>query len=376
MKNFFKKIFSDDVDVEAEKKRIEIEKSTGPLFFLYNQGPYKKIGPQPEDFTGENAKNNNEEILKKFKNLNLLKKELWHGIGPKIRPNAWRILFKYIPYNFTSHSKILKKKRDQYKDFTIQYTEEKLLKENDKKIIECIKLIKKDVLRTLPESHLFKNEIIKKSMIRILLIYSIRHPTHFYSQGMNDLLAPILSVFLGGLFKRSYLEVVNNMGKFEKIINEDFIFEAEADSFHCFSLFLSSMKENYLSGFEGVNINLEKINKLLLKSDKNLVKFFEKNHIEIFHFGFRWVFCLLMREFPIHLSIKLMDYYLVEELYPVELCIYLVLALILRYSFELKKMKREDIIIFLQNLPTHDWGEKDIELLVSEAYTLRQIIKL
>lgn len=237
-------------------------------------------------------------------------------------------------------------------------------------------MIKKDILRTLQDSHLFKHEIVKRAMIRILLIYSIRHPTHFYSQGMNDLLAPILAVFISGLFKQSYLEVVNNMGKLEKVINEEFIFSAEADSFHCFSLFLSSMKENYLSGYEGVNFNLEKINKLLKKSDKNLVLLFEKNQIRIFDFAFRWVFCLLMREFPIHLSIKLMDYYLVEEFYPLELCIYLILALILRFSFELKQMKADQILKFLQNIPTFDWGNKDIELLVSEAYTLRQIIKL
>ncbi len=353
-----------------------MEKSTGPLHFLYHSGPYKKTGPQPEDFTNENLKNNNEEIFNEYKNLDLLKKELWNSIGPSIRPQAWRLLFKYVPFRMSSQEDILEKKRIQYREYIDRNTEEKFLKENDKNIIEVIKLIKKDVLRTLPESHLFKNEIIKKSMIRILLIYSIRHPSHFYSQGMNDLLAPIFAVFICGLFKKTYLEVVNNMSKLEEIITEDFIFNAEADTFHCFSLFLSSMKENYLSGFEGVNINLSKIDKLLEKSDKNLHSFLQKNGVEIYHFGFRWVFCLLLREFPIHLSIKLMDYYLVDELYPVELCVYLVLALILRFSYELKQKKREEIMMFLQNLPTFDWGDKDIELLVSEAYTLRQIIKI
>ena len=55
-------------------------------------------------------------------------------------------------------------------------------------------------------------------------------------------------------------------------------------------------------------------------------------------FAFRWVFCLLMREFPIHLSIKLMDYYLTEEMYPSEFCVYIVLALIMRFSYQMKNM--------------------------------------
>jgi len=31
-------------------------------------------------------------------------------------------------------------------------------------------------------------------------------------------------------------------------------------------------------------------------------------------------------------------------------------------------MDFQDIMIFLQNLPTSDWTEKDIEILLSEAY--------
>jgi len=79
--------------------------------------------------------------------------------------------------------------------------------------------------------------------------------------------------------------------------------------------------------------------------------------MEVINFAFRWVFCLLLREFPMHLSIKLMDYYLVEECYPNELCVYLCLALLMRFSYNLKKMEKMDLLVFLQNLPTFDWGE-------------------
>ncbi len=133
---------------------------------------------------------------------------------------------------------------------------------------------------------------------------------------MNDILSPILAVFVSGLFNMSYLEIVNNMSKIQDDLNEETIFPAEADAFHCFSLFLSSMKQNYVKGFDGVKENLNKVEFLLAKSDKKLSAHFKANNIEIFHFGFRWMFCLLIREFPIHLGIKLMDYYLVEDFYP------------------------------------------------------------
>ena len=194
---------------------------------------------------------------------------------------------------------------------------------------------------------------------------------------MNDLLAPIFIVFVCEIFNMTYFKLVNNMNYFNKIcINDEFLFNAEADAFFCFSLFLSLMKENYLKGFEGVKENLKTVYNLLKIADKDLAVHFEKNNIEIFHFGFRWIFCLLLREFPIHLSLKLMDYYLVEDIYPVDLCIFLILALLLRFSFDLKKMKRDEIFNFLQNIPTSQWGYKDIELLVSEAFTLRELLKI
>ncbi len=44
--------------------------------------------------------------------------------------------------------------------------------------------------------------------------------------------------------------MVNCMGKYE--ISEEKIFDAEADSYFCFELFLSTMKSNYIQGFDGV----------------------------------------------------------------------------------------------------------------------------
>lgn len=166
------------------------------------------------------------------------------------------------------------------------------------------------------------------------------------------------------------------MRKVEADMTDESLGNAEADAFHCFSILLSSLKQNYIKGFIGVHENLKKVKELLIKSDKDLYNHLEENDIEVFHFGFRWCFCLLLREVPINLAIKLIDYYLTEEYSQDELCIYLILALVLRFSFKLKTLKREQIIMFLQNLPTAVWGDQDIQLLVSEAFTLRSLLKL
>ena len=380
MQKFIKRIFTNDKrkSQQKAKKKDEVEqkKSMGPLFFLYKNQEYKPIGPQPNDFIEDEKVNNNESELYSYKTIAGLKKKLWNGIGKKIRPKAWRILFKYTPLSGHNEDNVLKTKREEYKEFVERNREEHFIEQNDTNMIETVKVIRKDVLRTLPESNLFRNQEIQNAMVRILTIYSIRHPSNFYSQGMNDILAPIFCVFVAEGFQMNNVELENNVGKMEKQFNEQNLLNAEADAFHCFSLFLSNIKRNYIKGFDGVNENLENLKELIHKSDKELYRHFEENDIEVFHFGFRWCFCLLLREFPLNLAIKLIDFFLTEECSQDELCLYLMLSLLLKYSAKVKELRREQIIIFLQSLPTADWGEKDVELLVSESFTLQNLFKL
>lgn len=156
------------------KDKVEKEKSMGPIHFLYRKCDYVPIGPRPEDFLEEKLINNDATILYTFKTMEQLKKCLWEAIGPKIRPNAWRILFKYTPLSGYNEESILKTKREEYKEYVDMNREEKFKAQNDVTIIDCIKLIRKDVLRTLPESHVFRNPNIQNSMVRMLLIYAIR----------------------------------------------------------------------------------------------------------------------------------------------------------------------------------------------------------
>lgn len=309
--------------------------------------------------------------MQNLKTIEDLKKRFYDGIDPLIRAKVWRLLFKYVPVKTGSEATILSQSRSEYKEFTENYTETRLSQQNDSVILETVKLIRRDILRTLPDSLIFRNGLVQKAMVRALTIYSIRHPSNLYSQGMNDILAPIFSVFLADYFGVTHSQLQSNPSILEKTKGDDWILTPEADAYHCFSLLLSGMKANYVKGFEGVTESLKKMKLLISKADKDLFIHLEKNEVEIFHFCFRWLFCLLLREVPLPLAVKLVDYYLVEEYPPNELCLYLALALLLRYSKKVKDLQREQIIIYLQSLPTQGWGEQDVQLLVSEAFTLR-----
>ena len=152
--------------------------------------------------------------------------------------------------------------------------------------------------------------------------------------------------------------------------------QAEADSFFTLTLLLANVKQNYLKTFEGVHAHLAKLRSLLARSDADLLDFLQRHEIDMFHFCFRWIFCLLLREFSLQISIRLIDYYLTEEENVGDLCLFLCLVLLLKFSSQIKKLGRDEAIVFLQKLPTDDWGEQDIEMLVSEGITMKNVFRL
>lgn len=86
-------------------------------------------------------------------------------------------------------------------------------------------------------------------------------------------------------------------------------------------------------------------------------------------FSFRWINCLLMREMSVKSIIRIWDTYLAEgadafsDFHPFVCAVFLH-----RWRDTLLEMDFQGIIMFLQSLPTHDWSDKDAEMLLSEAF--------
>jgi hypothetical protein len=81
-----------------------------------------------------------------------------------------------------------------------------------------------------------------------------------------------------------------------------------------------------------------------------------------------------MREISLKNTIRMWDSYQSEG--PdgfSEFHIYVCAAFLIKWSAQLKKMDFQDIMMHLQNVPTSDWGEKEIELLLSEAFMWKSL---
>ena len=95
--------------------------------------------------------------------LEKLKQLSWNGIPQStpsahadLRSQSWKLLLKYVPTNQDNQQQTLQRKRKEYFVMVNTYIENPSL-EQDAQEKKIFKLINDDVLRTLPESNLFRN---------------------------------------------------------------------------------------------------------------------------------------------------------------------------------------------------------------------------
>ncbi|KAK4905432.1 GTPase-activating protein [Elasticomyces elasticus] len=69
------------------------------------------------------------------------------------------------------------------------------------------------------------------------------------------------------------------------------------------------------------------------------------------------------------------DTYMAEEDGYFQFHLYVCAAFLVKWSDQLMKMNFQEILMFLQALPTKDWTEKDIELLLSEAFIWQSLFR-
>uniref|UniRef100_A0A6A7G6Q1 Ypt/Rab-GAP domain of gyp1p superfamily protein isoform 1 n=2 Tax=Hirondellea gigas TaxID=1518452 RepID=A0A6A7G6Q1_9CRUS len=299
--------------------------------------------------------------------LELLRKLCWKGIPPFLRTRAWKLLLGYLPSNLERRVPTLKKRRGEYRGFIdIFYNIDPSQRtEQEQKIYTQIVA---DVPRTNPEMPLFQEKCMQQCLTRVLYIWSIRHPATGYVQGINDLATPFIYLFFGDALGRDFSK------KCADLDDKEF-FNIEADTFWCLSKLLEGIQDHYIFAQPGLQRMVFKLKELIHRHDEPLHDHLQNNNLMFIQFAFRWMNCLLLREIPLHLIIRLWDTYLSSGDQPglTGFHIYTCAALIEKYSSKLLKLDFQELVIFLQHIPTHQWNVQDIESLVSQAYILQSL---
>ncbi|KAL6202079.1 hypothetical protein ACLB2K_025790 [Fragaria x ananassa] len=293
--------------------------------------------------------------------LEKLRELAWSGIPPYMRPDVWRLLLGYAPSNSDRREGVLRRKRLEYLDCVSQYYDIPDTERSDDEI-NMLRQISVDCPRTVPDVSFFQQEQVQKSLERILYTWAIRHPASGYVQGINDLVTPFLVVFLS-----EYLDGSVDSWSISDLPSDQ-ISTVEADCYWCLSKLLDGMQDHYTFAQPGIQRLVFKLKELVRRIDEPVSRHVEEQGLEFLQFAFRWFNCLLIREIPFQLISRLWDTYLAEGDALPDFLVYIFASFLLTWSEELKKLDFQELVMFLQHLPTHNWTDQELEMVLSRAF--------
>ncbi|KAI9891933.1 MAG: GTPase-activating protein [Vezdaea aestivalis] len=318
-----------------------------------------------------------------------LRDSAWSGAPGEVRAMTWQLLLGYLPTSSERRVSTLDRKRKEYLDGVRQAFDKGASRSSSPKLSggstqspnsvdrgrgldEAVwHQISIDVPRTNPHLELYSFEATQRSLERILYVWAIRHPASGYVQGINDLVTPFWQVFLGTYITDPDIDHGMDPGQLPKAVLD----AVEADSFWCLTKLLDGIQDNYIYAQPGIVRQVGDLKDLVMRIDAGLAKHLQDEGIEFMQFSFRWMNCLLMREISVDCTIRMWDTYLAEENGFSSFHLYVCAAFLVKWSEQLVKMDFQEIMMFLQALPTRNWTAKDIELLLSEAFIWQSLFR-
>jgi TBC1 domain family member 2 len=150
----------------------------------------------------------------------------------------------------------------------------------------------------------------------------------------------------------------------------------EADSYWCFSKLMDNIQDHYTFGQPGLQRMVNRLESITHRIDAELHDHLTLEGVQYVQFGFRWMNCALVREVPLQAIIRLWDTYLSEGKTGFEnFHVYVCVVLLKTFKDRLMGLPFQDILMFLQELPTTAWAEDDVEPLLSQAYILSNLFE-
>lgn len=145
-------------------------------------------------------------------------------------------------------------------------------------------LMEKDIRRIPPQYRFFNGIDFSYLYRNVIQIVCYQKPTMGYFQGMTDLIAPFVYLFL-----------------------ENDPINAEPMVYFCFTKLLSQIETDVLTQCK---LQFERIIHILSVFDKDLYNLFSKNtsEVNLYLFAFNWMHCLFFRQLNINEWFRMFDY--------------------------------------------------------------------
>jgi hypothetical protein len=283
----------------------------------------------------------------------------------RYRASVWRLLLEYSPLNSSLRASALQRKRADYFDCVDRLYSERQRHLWGPEQHQAQSQIRRDLPRT--PLALLRSERVTFMFERILFIWGTRHPASGYVQGMNDLLHPFFFAFLIEHMESKELSAALALPNLDPI-SEAAIAEIEADCFWCFSKLLEGLQDCFTKEQPGLHRMLEMLGNVVARVNPALAKWIAGEGIPYCEFAFRWMNCLLVREVPIAMALRLWDLYVA---YPTKIStthVYVCAAFLSGLSGRLCGRSREQFVVTMQGLSQEEWPKDTVDVILAQAY--------
>jgi hypothetical protein len=385
-KKFEKNIFTEVIEDKSKKNNNKDSQNNNNQVDNNKNNNIEK--PQENANTDNIISPKNSKIIKKINQIcsqdfiliEKLRNVCWNGIPTDeslIRAECWKILLGLYPLKKELKQSSFQRKKDEYIDMCEVYKNalsnpDEVMNDEE---LKTYRQIQKDIPRTMPESSLFQNDKVQFMLTRVLYIWSLRHPASGYVQGFNDLCIPFFIVYFLEKFPNKNIDTILKLNNEEfKTLNEDTLTELETTIYYSLTKLLDRIQTNYTHNQPGITKMIKKMELIVEKVDPKLYDYLKQFEIDYVQFCFRWMNCFLIREFPVKLILRLWDTYFSEEKGFSEFHLYVCACLLLTFSEKLKAMTEfQELIVFLQNLPTSNWKIEDMDMLLAKSYSIKEL---
>uniref|UniRef100_A0A2I2ZK92 TBC1 domain family member 22A n=1 Tax=Gorilla gorilla gorilla TaxID=9595 RepID=A0A2I2ZK92_GORGO len=255
--------------------------------------------------------------------LEELRRLSWSGIPKPVRPMTWKLLSGYLPANVDRRPATLQRKQKEYFAFIEHYYDSR----NDEVHQDTYRQIHIDIPRMSPEALILQPKVTEAEEVDTVDVSGVP------------------------------AEVLRNI---------------EADTYWCMSKLLDGIQDNYTFAQPGIQMKVKMLEELVSRIDEQVHRHLDQHEVRYLQFAFRWMNNLLMREVPLRCTIRLWDTYQSEPDGFSHFHLYVCAAFLVRWRKEILEEKDfQELLLFLQNLPTAHWDDEDISLLLAEAYRLK-----
>ena len=124
-------------------------------------------------------------------------------------------------------------------------------------------------------------------------------------------------------------------------------FQVEADVYWCLTNILAGIQDHYTADQPGVQRMVMRLEELVNRIDADLCAHLRDVGIQFMQFAFKWMNCLLLREFNLRCVIRLWDTYISEDGFE-DFHVYVCAAFLCQFSNILQEMDFDELFQFMQ----------------------------